>query len=118
MPAALSPSLSERAAEILAAISDFESCLYDVTPGALAKEEFRRLALERAYRIICGAVRHLPTNLKAEQPQIDWRGMAGFERRLHNFYYRSNGDARREITIKNLPPLKAFAERVLRESED
>jgi len=44
-----------------------------------------------------------------------WRRVLHEQSLIEKFFA---SDALREITIKNLPPLKAFAERVLRGSED
>ena len=107
--------LSERAGHVLAAIEDFEICLSDATAEMLKRDESRRLAVERSFEIICAAVRLLPDSAKVQQPQIDWQAMADLDSRLHDLYYCNNTDDLLGTATRNLPALKAFAERVVRE---
>ena len=111
------PTLTERAAQVLVAIKDFETCLSHTNLEVFANEKIRRAAVERAFEIICGTLSGLPDSVKARQPQIDWRGMAELENRLREFYYCKNDDALSKIANQNMPLLKAFVERVISESE-
>jgi uncharacterized protein with HEPN domain len=111
------PILSKRAAQVLDAIGDFEVCLFNTTPEMLASDKIRRMAVERSFEIICGAVSGLPEGVKTTQRQIDWQAMTDLRNRLLKFYYCNNIDALLDITRRNLPPLKAFAERTIRAPE-
>jgi uncharacterized protein with HEPN domain len=110
-------TLAEKATHILSAINDFETCLSDAILEALRAEMFQRLAVERSFEIICGALSLLPYGVKTQQSQVDWQGMASLENRLRYHYYCDNTDTLLQIAARNLPPLKALVKRVIRESE-
>jgi uncharacterized protein with HEPN domain len=75
------------------------------------------LAIERALEIICEASRRVPDKLKGQHSDIDWRGMVDFGNELRHAYHRVDPTTLWEIVHRDLPPLKTFAERVIRESE-
>ena len=75
------------------------------------------MATERAFEIISEASRRIPQEVKAQQPQIDWQGMADFGNILRHAYHRVNADRLWEIAERDLPPLKAFAEKVIKAEE-
>jgi uncharacterized protein with HEPN domain len=54
--------------------------------------------------------------VKAQQPEIDWQGMVEFGNRLRHAYHRIDANLLWQIAERDLPPLKAFIERVMRES--
>lgn len=110
-------TLRDRAALILNSINNFETCLSGADFEMISTEGLRLLAAERSFEIICNALRLLPNGTKARQAEIDWKGMVHLGRRLRRDYHRDNTDALLTIAQKNLPPLKAFAERVIRESQ-
>jgi len=55
--------------------------------------------------------------VKAQQPDIDWRGMLDFGNRLRHAYHRIEPSILWQIAKHDLPPLKAFVERVVRKAE-
>jgi uncharacterized protein with HEPN domain len=75
------------------------------------------LAIERSFEIICEASRRIPDNVKTQHPEIDWRGMVDFGNELRHAYHRINPQTLMEIAARDLPPLKEFAERVIKESK-
>ena len=111
------PTLADRLVHILAAI--------EMVQGALANKQFDditgdlmlRLAVERAFEIICEASRRIPDDVKVRQPGIDWRGMIDFGNELRHAYHRIDPTILWDIAQRDLPPLKAFVERIIRESE-
>ena len=111
------PTLADRLVHILAAI--------EMVQGALANKQFDditgdlmlRLAVERAFEIICEASRRIPDDVKVRQPGIDWRGMIDFGNELRHAYHRIEPTILWDIAQRDLPPLKAFVERIIRESE-
>ncbi len=76
-----------------------------------------RLAVERALEIICEASYRLPENIKARETSIDWKRMVDFGNLLRHAYHRVDPKLVSEIASRDLPPLKAFVERLIRESE-
>jgi uncharacterized protein with HEPN domain len=111
------PTLADRLIHILAAIETIQSALANKRFEDPAGDLMLRLAVERSFEIICEASHRIPDNVKAQQPDIDWRGMLDFGNRLRHAYHRVEPDILWEVAQRDLPPLKAFVERVIRESE-
>ena len=106
------PTLADRLVHILDAIDDMSGA----TVASFAVDKFRRMVVERSFEIICEASRHPPANVKAQQPEIDWQAMVDFGNRLRRAYHRIDASLLWQIAERDLPPLKAFVERVMRES--
>lgn len=74
-------------------------------------------SVERAFEVICEASRRLPDDVKARERSIDWRRMVDFGNQLRHAYHRINPQMLTEIAVRDLPPLKTFAQRVIAESK-
>jgi uncharacterized protein with HEPN domain len=110
------PTLADRLEHILTAIDTIQTALADKTLDDIAKNLMLRLAVERSFEIMCEASRRIPDDVKAQHPEIDWQGMVDFGNRLRHAYHRIDPNVLWQIAERDLPPLKAFAERVIRES--
>jgi uncharacterized protein with HEPN domain len=111
------PTLADRLVHILEAINDIQALLSDTTVTSFAADKFKRMAVERSFEIMCEASRALPARVKAHRPEINWQGMVDFGNRLRHAYHRIDANLVWQIAERDLPPLKAFVERVIRESE-
>lgn len=111
------PTAADRLVHILAAIETIESALANKQLEDLTDDLMLRLALERSLEIICEASRRVPDNLKTQNPDIDWRGMIDFGNELRHAYHRVDPTTLWAIVHRDLPPLKALAQRIIRESE-
>jgi uncharacterized protein with HEPN domain len=111
------PTLADRLAHILAAIEAVQSMLANKTLDDFSSDTLLRLAVERALEIICEASHRLPQEIKAQQKSIDWQRIVNFGNLLRHAYHRVDPQIVFEIASRDLPPLKAFAERVIRDSE-
>ena len=83
-------------------------------PGGLSKIDKdcyngRRVTLE--------ASRRLPDDLKASQPEIDWRAIAGIGNVLRHDYHESQPAILWQTCRKDLGPLKAAVTRIQTELE-
>jgi uncharacterized protein with HEPN domain len=112
------PTVADRLVHILAAIDAIQSALANKQLEDLRGDLMLRLAIERSFEIICEASRRIPDQLKARHPDIDWRGMADFGNELRHAYHRVDPNVLWEIAHRDLPPLRAFAERLIRESDN
>ena len=112
------PTLADRLVHILEAIDAIQTILTGKTREEFADDLPLRLAVERALEIICEASRQIPENIKAQQKAIDWQRMVDFGNLLRHAYHRVDPQIVFDISARDLPPLKAFAERVIRESDD
>ena len=111
------PTLSDRLVHILEAIDNIQRLLAGRTRTTFTSDLLLRLAVERSFEIISEASRRLPNDVKERQPDIDWLGMADLGNRLRHTYHRIDAGLLWDIAEHDLPPLKAFVERVIRESE-
>lgn len=73
--------------------------------------------MERALEIICEAARHVPDAVKAQNPEIDWRGMQDFGNLLRHAYHRVDVNRVLKIAAEDLPPLRDFVEKVLKDEQ-
>lgn len=111
----MAPTLGDRLEHILGAIAGIQEMLSAKTMDGIATDKFLRLALERQLEIICEASRHVPPSVKAQGTAIDWVGMINLGNRLRHAYHLTDLDIVLDIAREDLPPLKAFVERVLAE---
>jgi uncharacterized protein with HEPN domain len=112
------PTLADRLVHILEAIDAIQTMLAGKTREEFADDLPLRLAVERALEIICEASRQIPENIRAQQKAIDWQRIVDFGNLLRHAYHRVDPQIVFDIAARELPPLKAFAERVIRESDD
>lgn len=111
------PTLADRLVHILTAIDMIQNALVDKRLEDVTADLMLRLAIERSFEIICEASHRIPDNVKAQQPNIDWRGMSDFGNRLCHAYHRVEPGILWQIAQRDLPPLRAFVEQVIRESD-
>lgn len=107
------PTLADRVRHILQAIEDIERALAGKSEEAFAADHFLRLAIERLLEIICEASRHISDDIKKREPAIPWPKVVDFGNRLRHAYHQIDTGIVWNIIQHDLPPLKAFAERVL-----
>ena len=111
------PTLADRLIHILEAISNIQEFLAGKTREQFAADMFLRLAVERSFEIISEASRRIPDATKLQENQIDWRGMANLGNSLPHVYHRIDPTRLWEIAARDLPPLKAFAEKVIQDED-
>ncbi len=111
------PTLGDRLFHILESIDSIQELLASQTRENLESDRFSRLALERAFEIICEASRYVPLEIQAREPQIDWRGMVDLGNVLRHVYHRVDFDRLLRTAEKDLPPLRTFVKRVVDEEE-
>ena len=111
------PTLADRLMHVLTAIDTIENALADKRLEDLTRDLMLRLAVERSFEIICEAAHRIPADVKSRQPEIDWRKMVDFGNRLRHAYHRIEPNILWETASRDLPPLKAFVDRVIRESK-
>jgi len=110
------PTLADRLAHILTAIDTIQSALMNKKFENVKGDLMLRLAIERSLEIICEASRHVPKDVQMLHPEINWRGMVDFGNELRHAYHRVDPNLLWEIVQRDLPPLRAFVEHVIRDS--
>jgi uncharacterized protein with HEPN domain len=72
-----------------------------------------RMAVERSLEIISETVQHIPDDVKARQPDIEWSLISDLGDRLRRDYYHIDANLLLQIIERDLLPLKAFAQRII-----
>ena len=80
------------------------------------REPMLRFAVERGVEIISEASRRIPDDLKARHGHIPWREIAGIGNVLRHDYERVDDRELWTVVTRDLPPLKAVVEAMLREA--
>jgi len=100
---------------ILDAMSDIEKFTEGVTKRRFYENKEKQYAVLRALEIIGEATKNLSSELKANNPDVPWRDIAGMRDKLIHQYFGVNLDLVWE-TIKNrLPEFKKQISKILKE---
>jgi uncharacterized protein with HEPN domain len=78
--------LALRLHDILEAIAVIQDTLGTTTYDEFLRNHSMRWSIERGIEIISEASRHIPGELKAREPGIDWKGVAGIGNILRHDY--------------------------------
>lgn len=89
----------------------------DTVTASRGSNGVMRLATERAFEIISAASQRIPNDLKARELEIDWQRLDDLYDHLRSEYYNVNSSLLSQIAEYDLPRLRVFAERVIRDSE-
>jgi uncharacterized protein with HEPN domain len=111
------PTLADRLHHVLHAIENIERFLDGKGQEDFAADQLVRMAVERSLEIISEASRRIPAEVKAREAQIAWQRMADLGNLLRHAYHDVNPATLWRIVKEELPPLKAFAERIMREEQ-
>nr|WP_245311052.1 DUF86 domain-containing protein [Bradyrhizobium valentinum] len=71
-----------------------------------------RMAVERLLEIISEASRSIPSDVKAQEPTINWRRLADLGNWLRHAYHRTDAGLLWAMIEDDLEPLNAFVQRV------
>ncbi len=112
------PTLADRVRHILEAILHIERALAEIDYQQFADDLFLRLAIERLLEIISEASRKIPTDIKAEAPDIAWQKMGDLGNRLRHAYHRIEPEILWRIARDDLAPLKRFVDRIVRDERN
>jgi uncharacterized protein with HEPN domain len=105
------PTIEDRLSDIRTSISRIERITSSVTLEQFASNDDMRAATERFLEVVCEASRHLPNDIKQQEPRIAWRKMVDFGNLLRHAYRSTNAEIVWDIVQNDLPMLKAFVER-------
>lgn len=101
--------------EILDAISLVEEAVDGFDQAGFADARFLQRGVERSLEIISEAVRHLPDDVLALEPEIDWAGVRGIGNLMRHEYWRVDPGYIWSVVRDDLPPLRAAVENLFRQ---
>ena len=111
------PTLGDRLIHILDSIRAVQEIVSKQTEQEIVADLKSRLALERLFEIITEASRHVPREVKGNEPQINWQETIDLGNILRHAYHRVDIPTLISLAKVELPHLQAFVERVLAEEE-
>lgn len=104
--------------DILEAIEGVQAAVGPLTFEAYCGSWVTRRAAERAVEIISEASRHLPDVLKAQEPDVPWRDIAGIGNVLRHEYHRLDDAVIYTIVTRQLGPLESAVRRLLQRLDE
>ncbi|MDT8781744.1 MAG: DUF86 domain-containing protein [Candidatus Bathyarchaeota archaeon] len=104
--------------DILEAIERIESYVKGCSFEQFAKNTLIIDAVVRNFEIIGEATKHLPLEIKQENPSIRWKDMAGMRDKLAHEYFGVDIDILWKTSVNRLPALKSQIEELLRKDEE
>lgn len=104
--------------DILRAIGRIEQLLADMDATSLTADNVQVDGVLFNLMIIGEAAKNIPDEVRDQNPEIRWRDISRFRDRLVHHYFALDMAIIKEIVTLHLPPLKAFVEKLLRESEE
>jgi uncharacterized protein with HEPN domain len=110
------PTAQDRLHDILESISAIEKIIQGKSLEQFTSDVILRLATERLLEIICEASRKLPDGIKKSDSTIDWQKMIDFGNVLRHAYHAIRVDIVWGIVQNDLPTLKSFAVRTIRQA--
>ena len=103
----------QHADDILRAIANIEADTLGVSFEKFAADRRVRQLVERNLEILSEASRRIPDHLKAVEPDVPWREIAGIGNVLRHEYGEVRPDVLWRVRIRRLATLKAAVERIV-----
>src|SRR5437899_1630163 len=105
------PSVADRFEHIATALSGIRKITAGQTRESFKEDFLVGIGVERLLGIISEASRHIPSELKAQEPGINWRELADLGNWLRHAYHRTDSDLIWAMIEDDLEPLRIFIER-------
>lgn len=104
--------------DILDAMEKAESMVQAYTYKQFETDYRTHMAVTRALEIFGGATKRLPDQLREDNKDIPWRGMAGMRDRIIHGYDMVDLEIVWEVVLIDIPVLKPKIEGILKDYED
>ncbi len=104
--------------DINEAIERIEIYIKDITFEEFSKNMLVIDAVVRNFEIIGEATKHIPTEIKTDNPLIKWKEMAGMRDKLVHEYFGVNIEILWKTAKNRLPTLKPLVKKLLEVNEE
>jgi uncharacterized protein with HEPN domain len=104
--------------DINEAIERIEVYVKDLTFEEFSKNMLVIDAVVRNFEIIGEATKHIPAEIKTDNPLIKWKEMAGMRDKLAHEYFGVNIEILWKTAKNRLPTLKPFVKELLKDTEE
>ena len=102
--------------DVIEAMSNSEEFVRGMKYEEFTRDQKTIYAVVRALEIIGEAVRKIPASVRNRYPEIPWKNMAGMRDKLIHEYFGVNLRIVWDAVQKDIPPLKPFFEKILKET--
>jgi uncharacterized protein with HEPN domain len=111
----MQPSVVDRIGHIATALGRIREITAGQTRESFKEDFLVGIGVERLLEIISEASRHIPPEMKAQEPGINWRRLADLGNWLRHAYHRTDSDLLWAMIEDDLEPLRIFVERTAKE---
>lgn len=102
----MSPSTADVLRHILDELEYLARTAAVLDSEAFLRDEDRRRAFVRSLEIVGEATKRLPSDVRAETTEIDWRAMAGMRDRLIHGYFAVDYELVWDVVVSEVPSLR------------
>ena len=110
------PTIAERIEHIATAIRNIRKLTNSHTRESFEQDLAIRLAVERLLEVISEASSYIPTDMKSQDDDIDWRRLADLGNHLRHAYHETDAGLLWAMVENDLEPLDRFIDRISKES--
>ncbi|WP_244601212.1 MULTISPECIES: HepT-like ribonuclease domain-containing protein [Rhodopseudomonas] len=111
------PTIPDRLGHIETELRNIRDVLSDRDFADFESDRLVLAGVERFLERISEASRHLPDELKATEPSINWRRLADLGNWLRHAYHATDARLLWEMIQRDLEPLQQFVSRARKESD-
>ena len=111
----MSRQYSDYISDILDSVIKIQAFINNMTFDVFKSDDKTVYAVIRAMEIIGEAVKHIPDDIRSENPSIPWKSMAGMRDILIHDYFGIDIETVWETAKNSIPPLQEMFKKIMDE---